>query len=207
MENIPDDILAAPQQDMGEKSILIMTADDTEDIEFLYPYYRFIEEGYNVDVATPEGYPFKGKRGYTFTETKKISDAVTTDYDLLYIPGGKAPAALAKNEDALNLVQEFALDGKPIAALCHGPQVLAAAKVISGVKIAAWPEIANEVTQAGASFVSDAAVVDGLFITGRWPADLPDFTASTLDVLHSQELEGAEIHAPAEQGKGKAQTV
>lgn len=199
MENIPDDIMVAPQQEMGEKSILIMTADKTEDLEFFYPYYRFIEEGYNVDIATPQGDPFKGKMGYSFKDTKKIADVVTTDYDLLYIPGGKAPADLMKNEDALNLTQEFVLDGKPVAALCHGAQVLAAAKVISGVTVTAWPEVAEEIKQAGGAYVNETTVVDGLFITGRWPADLPSFMSRTLEVLRSETPETIETYAPFNQ--------
>jgi protease I len=180
---IPEDIYQPQlQQPIGKTSILILTADNTEDLEFFYPYYRFIEAGFTVDVATPDG-KFKGKQGLGLKETKKISDIHDASYDLLYIPGGKAPAKLKGNEDALNLVKQFAVANKPIAAICHGPQLLAAANVIEGCRIAAWPEVKDELAKAGATFANEETVVDGQFITARWPADLPSHVKRTLHVL------------------------
>lgn len=160
--------------------VLIMTADKTEDLEFFYPYYRFLEEGFTVDIATPKGGAFEGKKGIGLKDSLKLSAINASDYDLLYIPGGKAPEALKKNDEALAIVRAFVDSSRPVAAICHGPQVLAAADVIRNRRIAAWPEVQEEVRDAGAAYIDQEAVQDGLFITARWPSDLPAFTHAVL---------------------------
>lgn len=181
---IPDDIHAVPNSPkLNAGRILMITADGTEDQEFFYPYYRFSEAGYQVDVATPDGGKFKGKNGAGLQETMKIEDVEPNQYAMLYIPGGKAPAKLKKEKEAVRLVKEFCATGKPIAAICHGPQLLAEAGVINGRGIAAWPECQEEVEEAGAKFRNEACVHDGQFITGRWPADLPEQMAEVMKVL------------------------
>lgn len=184
MAQIPEDTFKPEMQPAAvSHSVLIITADKVEDTEFFYPYYRFVEEGFKVDVATPDGGEFKGKNGSGLKDTKKISEVKASQYDLLYIPGGKAPERLKKEDAAINLVKQYAASGKPIAAICHGPQLLAKAGVISGRRIAAWPEVEKEVVEAGAVYVNKATVLDAQFITGRWPGDLPSLTAKTLEVL------------------------
>jgi protease I len=169
----------------NQQLILILTTDEVQDLEFFYPYYRFTEEGYRVDVATPKGGEFKGKMGMGLKQSRPAKDIDPNLYQLLYIPGGKAPAALKKSEDSLKLIYRFAQTGKPIAAICHGPQVLAAANLIKGRRIAAWPEVEKEVKEAGATYVNEPTVVDGQFITARWPGDLPVHLARTLQILQS----------------------
>ncbi len=182
--SIPDDTYAAaPLPNANGQAVLIITADNTEDLEFFYPYYRLLEAGFQVDVATPKGGEFKAKHGLGLKMTKEIKAMDASRYALLYIPGGKAPAALKKDEAVLALVKKFASGGKPIAAICHGPQVLAAAGVIQGKRISAWPEVEVEVQEAGATYVYEPTVVDGQFITGRWPADLPAHLAQVLKAL------------------------
>lgn len=190
-QSIPEDIYQPGIKNAGKKSILILTADKTEDLEFFYPYYRFVEEGYRVDVATPDGGEFKGKQGLGLKSTLKISDVSVSTYDLLYIPGGKAPEKLKKSEEALALVRAYATTKKPIAAVCHGPQVLAAADVVAGRTLAAWPEVESELKEAGANYVSQETVVDGQFITARWPADLPAHIAATLQALKASSASAA----------------
>jgi protease I len=184
MAEKPEDIFAVSNPtNVKQQAVLIMTADNVQDVEFFYPYYRFNEAGYRVDVATPDGGEFKGDKGMGLKETKKIGEVSADDYQLLYIPGGKAPAKLKKNDEALDLTRDFAESGKPVAAFCHGPQVLAAAGVIDGRSIAAWPEVKEEVEEAGANYRNEATVVDGQFITARWPGDLPSHLATTLETL------------------------
>lgn len=186
MSNIPTDIFKPETQNRNSPgAVLILTADKVEDTEFFYPFYRFIEEGFRVDVVTPDGGPFKGKNGSGLQETKKISEIAPENYQLLYIPGGKAPEKLKKNEEALELVRFFARNGRPIAAICHGSQVLAAADLIQGRQIAAWPEVEKEIRDAGGSYVNDETVVDGLFITARWPGDLPSHVSKALDAVRN----------------------
>jgi len=194
MTNFPADIYQA-EPTANEGKILIITANNTEDLEFFYPYYRLTEEGYHVDVATPNGGEFKGKHQLGLKQTKKIADVRETDYELLYIPGGKAPAELKENAEVLHITREFKESGKPIAAICHGPQVLAAAGVIDGCNISAYPEVQEEIEEAGATYVNQAALTDGQFITGRWPADLPQFTAEVLNALGSKGSSSKQTNA------------
>jgi protease I len=180
---------AAPTPERLKKNIrvAIVTADKTQDLEFFYPYYRLNEEGYDVDVITPKGGAFESKQGMGLKETKRIDEARASDYALVYIPGGKAPAELRKNENVLAFVRDFAASGKPIAAICHGPQVLISAELVHGKRMAAWPEVRSELEEAGAIFVDEALVEDGQFITGRQPGDLPRHLWGVLDILQGKK--------------------
>jgi protease I len=178
-----------PARLMRNEKIAILTDDKTEDLEFFYPYYRLTEEGYTVDVITPEGKSFEAKHGLGLKKTKALKDANPGDYALLYIPGGKAPASLRNDENVIAFVKKFASSNKPIAAICHGPQILATAKLLQGKQIAAWPEIKDEIEKAGATYVDEALVEDGQFITARRPGDLPRHLAGVLDVLQGNKSE------------------
>ena len=167
----------------SETKILIVTGNDVEDLEFFYPYYRFIEAGFAVDVATIDGGAFKGKHGEPMKESLKVADINPLEYSLLYLPGGKAPAKLKEDEDVMALVRQYYNGGKTICAICHGPQILAAADIIEGRRIAAWPEVEQEVADAGGIYTNEETVVDERFITGRWPADLPALTGKVMEVL------------------------
>lgn len=184
-----DTFKAAPTPDRLKKPerVLIITADDTQDLEFFYPYYRLNEAGYTVDVATPKGGSFKGKMGIGLKETKAIDALKPADYALIYIPGGKAPAELRKNQTVINFVTQFFQSGKPIAAICHGAQVLITANIIRGRKISAYPEIKNEVEEAGAYFADEALAIDGQFITARVPGDLPRHMCGVIDTLQGNK--------------------
>jgi len=189
MAEIPEDVYEPQTQSRvaGENgyNVLIVTGDKVEDLEFFYPYYRFIEAGCKVDVATLKGGDFKGKHDIGLTQSLKIEDVSADNYQLLYLPGGKAPAKLKDEKTVVELVRDFVASGKPIAAICHGPQILAAANVISGYEIAGWPEIEDEIKNAGAIYANAETVVDGQFITARWPADLPMHLKRTLEILES----------------------
>ena len=126
------------------------------------------------------------KPGHNFALNATFDDVRAKDYDGLVIPGGRAPEYLRLNARVLEIVQEFALAKKPIAAICHGAQILAAAKVIKGKRISAYPACAPEVELAGATYAAisvDAAVTDGNFVTApAWPAH-PAWMAQFLAVL------------------------
>ncbi len=178
-----------PARLLRPERIAILTDNKTEDLEFFYPFYRLTEEGYVVDVITLEGKGFEAKHGLGLKKTKALKDANPSDYALLYIPGGKAPTVLRDNADAVNFVKQFAASGKPIAAICHGPQVLATADLLRGRDIAAWPEIQSEIEKSGARFVNEALVEDGQFITARQPGDLPRHMAGVLNALQQRTSE------------------
>lgn len=180
----------------GER-IAIITADKTEDLEFFYPFYRFNEEGYTVDVITPNGGKFEGKHGIGLKRSKAIDECNAVEYALLYVPGGKAPEELRKNKKIIDFVQAFCASGKPVAAICHGAQVLLDADVIKGRKIAAWPGIKDELTEKGVNFADEALAIDGQFITARMPGDLHRHMCGVFDYLNGT----AEMKARSSQNK------
>jgi protease I len=109
---------------------LIISADTFEDSELLVPYYRFLEEGIAADIASMKKQPIKGKRGYEVEVTKTLADVRPADYDILVLPGGKAPEAVRKEPAAVEIARDFFSKGKPVAAICHGPQTLITAGLL-----------------------------------------------------------------------------
>ncbi|GAA2899626.1 glutamine amidotransferase [Actinoplanes cyaneus] len=153
--------------------IAVLTTDKVEEVEFFYPYYRFVEEGYDVDVITPSGGALTGARGFGIQTTMALADADPDDYLMLYIPGGHAPIELRANEQALTFVRAIAGERKLIGSVCHGPQVLISAGLVAGRTMTSWYGVEPEVTEAGGTWVNEAVVDDGLIVTARKPGDLP----------------------------------
>ncbi|NDF12714.1 MAG: type 1 glutamine amidotransferase [Proteobacteria bacterium] len=187
--NEQDVYIAAPIPARIQKAskVLIITDDKVQDLEFFYPYYRLSEEGYSVDVATLDGGEFEGKHGMGLKDSIPVEDVNPDDYALLYLPGGKAPESLRKNERVLEIVRNFYSNNKLIASICHGAQILISAGVIVGKQVAAWPEIKDEVQQSGAYFIDEALVEDGQFITARQPGDLHRHLSGVMDYLKGRK--------------------
>lgn len=178
-----DTITSTKRADAAAPAVLILTGDKANELELFVPYYRFAEAGFQVDVATPEGGDVKGAHGTVLKHTKPVKDVQPARYALLYLPGGKAPAALRKDEQVLALVRQCVQAGMPVASICHGAQILAAANVIRGLRISAYPEVEDEIREAGGTFVNAPLVEDGLFITARWPGDLPGHLEAAMRAL------------------------
>ncbi|HWB32207.1 MAG TPA: DJ-1/PfpI family protein [Acidobacteriaceae bacterium] len=174
---------------MGKK-ILMLAGDFMEDYEAMVPFQCLQVAGHTVDAVCPGKksgqtvrtaiHDFEGdqtyteKRGHNFTLNATFAEVKAADYDALLIPGGRAPEYLRLNEEVLAAVRHFAESGKPIAAICHAAQILAAAGVVKGRRISAYPACAPEVTLAGGEFVGvpfEKAITDGKFVTGpAWTA-------------------------------------
>lgn len=168
-----DNRVALPTGVPSRGRIAILTADKVEDVEFFYPYYRFTEAGYDVDVITPTGGELTGYRGMGIQETVALVDVDPADYDLLYIPGGLAPTELRTMPAALDFVRAFAAADKPVGLVCHGPQMLVSAGLAEGRRLTSWYEVRPEVEEAGGIWINEPVVEDGPFITARKPGDLP----------------------------------
>ena len=166
---------------------LIISADHFEDTELLVPYYRLKEAGFEVDVASISRGKINGKHGYEVSVDKSLRDVNTKDYDLLVLPGGKAPAALRKEPAALEIVKDFFRSNKPVAAICHGPQLLVSAGVIQGRRATCYHSVAEELKEAGALYEDSEVVVDGNLVTSRQPSDLPAFMRETLRMASKTE--------------------
>lgn len=187
---------------MPQKKILLLAGDYVEDYEVMVPFQALQMVGYAVDAVCPGKksgefvrtaiHDFEGdqtyteKRGHNFTLNASFDEIDPAHYDALVIPGGRAPEYLRLNAKVLETVRHFAQADKPIAALCHGPQLLAAAGVIKGKRLNAYPACAPEVELAGGVFELvdfGDAVVDGKLVTGpAWTAH-PVWLARFLDVL------------------------
>jgi protease I len=184
------------------KKILMLVGDYAEDYETMVPFQALQMVGHTVHAVCPDKksgdkirtaiHDFEGdqtyseKRGHDFTLNATFDSIMVTDYDALVIAGGRAPEYLRLNRFVIAMVQHFAETKKPIAAVCHGPQILAAAGVIKGRVVSAYPACAPEIRLAGADFAEiaiDKAVVDGNLVTApAWPAH-PDWLAKFLVVL------------------------
>ncbi|MGD2125276.1 MAG: DJ-1/PfpI family protein [Desulfobacteraceae bacterium] len=187
---------------MSAKKILMLVGDFVEDYEVMVPFQALHMVGHTVHAVCPGKkageqvrtavHDFEGdqtyseKRGHNFTLNATFDDVKPEDYDALVIPGGRAPEYIRLNDSVLKAVKHFADQNKPIAAICHGAQVLAAAGVIEGKGCTAYPAVGPEVKRAGAKWVEvpvDKAHVDGTLITApAWPAH-PEWLAKFLDVL------------------------
>lgn len=155
--------------------VLILSADNFEDSELLVPYYRFKEVGIQVHVGSMKKGTITGKHGYKVEVDRMLSEVNADDYDLLIIPGGKAPAELRKERHVLEIARRFFADSKPVAAICHGPQILISAGVLKGKRATCYKAVAPEMKEAGADYQDRELVVDGNLITSRQPSDIPAF--------------------------------
>lgn len=155
--------------------ILVLSADGFEDSELLVPLARLRDAGLHVDLASFTAGTITGKHGGRAQANLAMADVRAEDYGALLLPGGKAPAALRHDAQALTLVRHFSSANKPIAAICHGPQLLVSAGGLAGRTLTAYRAVAEEITAAGAHFRDAEVVVDGNLVTSRTPADLPAF--------------------------------
>jgi protease I len=162
----------SPEKQIGKKALLI-TDFGFNDMETFYPLYRFTEEGFEVTVASIRGGDIQGYGGHIVRDTKPISEVDVTEYDVLYLPGGRAPATLRQNDKIVDAVKAFAQTGKPIGAVCHGPQILVTAGLVDGKDIACYSDVGREVEAAGGNYLDEPIAVDGQFYTSRLPKDLP----------------------------------
>lgn len=162
---------------------LIMSADGFEDSELLVPYYRLLEAGYAVDVAAAARGSIRGGHCYEVPVTCSFAEVDPTAYAALVLPGGKAPAAIRGLPRAQEIAREFCAAGTPVAAICHGPQLLLSAGVLRGRRATCYRTVAAEMAAAGALYEDAEVVVDGSLVTSRHPADLPAFLRELMRLL------------------------
>ena len=159
---------------------LIISADNFEDSELLVPYYRLKESGVEVTVASLTRGNITGKHGYEVAVDKTLDEVNPDDYTLLVLPGGKAPAVVRKESKVLEIARSFFARSKPVAAICHGPQILISAGLLRGRHATCYKSVADELKEAGALYEDREVVVDANLVTSRQPADLPAFMRETM---------------------------
>jgi protease I len=184
------------------KKVLFLTGDFTEDYETMVPFQMLEMIGYTVHTVCPNKkkgdtiktaiHDFEGdqtyteKPGHNFALNYTFDEIKVNDYDGLVIAGGRAPEYLRLHEKIIEIVQHFFATNKPVAAICHGIQILTAANVVKGRKLTAYPAVGPEVTLAGGEFQNipvDGAFVDGNLVTSpAWPAH-PSFIREFLKIM------------------------
>lgn len=164
------------------KKIAILVEKLFEEMELLYPYYRLKEEGFQVDIiGTEKGKVYEGKNGYPVKSELASSEVKAEDYEGVIIPGGYSPDHMRRSKDTVNLVKELNEQGKIIAAICHGPWMMASCCNLEGKKVTAFYSIKDDLVNAGAYFVDEEVVVDGNLITSRTPDDLIAFVKAIIE--------------------------
>src|SRR3990170_8422691 len=138
---------------------LIISTDNFEDTELLVPYYRLKEEGIHVDIASIKKGRIKGKHGYEVEVDKTLEEVNPDDYDLLVLPGGKAPEAIRKKKNAIEIAKYFFKKNKPVSAICHGPQTLITAGLLKGRHATCYRTVASELKESGALYEDREVVV------------------------------------------------
>jgi len=187
---------------MAAKKILMLVGDFVEDYEVMVPFQALIMVGHQVHAICPDKksgdfvmtaiHDFEGqqtyseKLGHRFTLNATFSEINPAHYDALIIPGGRAPEYLRLNKEVLEMVRHFSETNKPIAAICHGPQILATAGILKGRTCSAYPAVGPEITLAGgtvAAIAIDQAYADGNLVSApAWPAH-PAWLSKFLTVL------------------------
>ncbi|MFT3966956.1 MAG: type 1 glutamine amidotransferase domain-containing protein [Sphingobium sp.] len=176
--------------DIANARVLFIATDGFEQSELFEPRKALLEAGAQVTLASNKSEPIQGmqhhEKGETIRPDASIHDVDPADYDALVIPGGVAnPDELRTEEDALKIVRAFFETEKPVAAICHGPWVLAEADVIDGRRLTGWPSIRTDLANAGAEVVDEQVVVDGNLITSRKPDDIPAFNRAIIEAIQA----------------------
>lgn len=169
---------------LARRRVLILAADEFEDMELLYPLHRLREEDVAVTVAGLDDQPVRGKKGHgPVPVDSTVRQVAADDFDALVIPGGYAPDKLRRSADVLALVRAFDDAGKPIAFICHAGWVPISAKIVKGRRATSVAAIRDDMVNAGVDWVDQATVVDGNLISARTPADLGPWMKALLTAL------------------------
>jgi protease I len=171
---------------LSGRKVLLLAADDFEDMELLYPLYRLREEEVEVTVAGLDGHPVTGKKGHgPVSVDTTVDDVAASDFDALAIPGGYAPDKLRRSDAVLDLVRAFDGAGKPVAFICHAGWVPISARILKGRRATSVGAIRDDMVNAGVDWVDQATVVDGNLISARTPDDLGPWMKALLSALEN----------------------
>jgi len=168
------------------KRIAILLTDGFEQVEMTSPREALEKAGADVEIVSPAGESVRAwdmtKWGKTFRVDVALKKADVREYDALVLPGGVMnPDKLRLDQRAIDFVRSFFDDGKPVAAICHGPWTLIEAGVVRGRRMTSWPSLQTDLSNAGAEWVDEQVVADEQLVTSRKPADLPAFNRKMIE--------------------------
>jgi protease I len=167
------------------KRIAILAEEDFEDAELMEPLRAMKDAGASVlIVGSGSKKSYKGKRGSAEVTVDTTADKVeASQFDAIIVPGGYAPDKMRLHQPMVDLVRKAHAEGKIIAAVCHGPQLLISADIVKGRRVTSWPSVAVDLKNAGAVWIDEPMVKDGNIITSRKPADLQKFNEAIIEAL------------------------
>ncbi len=169
--------------------IAVLIGKDFEDSEYSKPAEAFRKAGYKlVHLGLKKGETVTGKKEHTPVQIdREASEADPKDFDALLIPGGYSPDNLRAYDGPVEFVRKFMESGKPVFAICHGPQLLIKARKLEGRKATGWKSLSEDIKYAGADYIDKEVVVDGNLITSRQPSDIPAFIQACLKMLENRQ--------------------
>ena len=165
------------------KKVAILIEDYFDERELIYPYYRFIEAGFKVDLIGPKKGVFHGKSGYSMKADKSIDEVKPEEYDAVYIPGGYAPDRLRRYDKILEFVKKMYESGKLVSAICHGPWVLISAGLVKGKRVTGFFAIKDDLINAGGHYTGKKVEVDHNLITATDPTALAEMLKKIIELL------------------------
>lgn len=168
------------------RKVAVLATDGFEQVELTEPVKALQAEGAHVEIVAPKGGQIQGfnhhDKGQQVAVDRDLSQADASSYDAIVLPGGVInPDALRLEPKAIDFIRSFALAGKPIAAICHGPWTLINADAVEGKRMTSWPSLEVDLMNAGAEWVDQEVVVDQGLVTSRKPDDLPAFCAKMVE--------------------------
>ena len=180
------------------KKIAILATNGFEESELKSPKEAMEKEGFQVDIVSPESGEIKGwsngNWSNSYSVDRTLNEVNASEYNALMLPGGVInPDQLRRNKDVLMFVRDFFEQHKPVAAICHAPQILISTGVVKGRKLTSFNSIKDDLINAGANWVDEEVVVDQGFITSRNPNDLPAFNSKLIEEIREGKHE--EQHA------------
>jgi len=207
-------------ENLNGKTIAFLATCGVEQIELTEPWKAVQNAGATLELISLKQGEIQGfnhdKPGDKFTVDKTVDSVSAEDYNGLLLPGGVAnPDTLRMNDTAVDFVRDFFKQGKPVAAICHGPWLLVEADVVDGRKLTSYPSIKTDIRNAGGNWVDEEVVVDNGLVTSRNPDDLPAFCAKAVEEFaegihegqrsgsESEAVDGREVLSSVNQGGGK----
>ncbi|QEE50452.1 type 1 glutamine amidotransferase [Flavobacterium alkalisoli] len=170
------------------KRVAILATNGFEESELQSPKEYLEQQGWTAEIVSPESGTIKswtnGNWGKEFNVDKTVDEVSSSDYHALVLPGGVInPDLLRRNEKAVNFVKDFFEEKKPVAAICHGPQMLIEAGVVDGRKLTSFKSVKTDLVNAGANWIDEEVVVDNGLVTSRTPKDLPAFNKKMVEEI------------------------